>query len=302
MILTCPACDTKYVVKDGAIPPGGRQVRCASCKHSWHQDPEDGPAPEQEDQSIAEAAMIEPRSGPEAEQRAYEEAMIDDQSVGPVPDDLDVAAAPAETIGESEPAAPPERDQWPDSDAVTGAEAAAALRPEPAAEWMAGAGATGANADAQAEEFEPFYEPEPIDAGRRRVPWLVWLLLVVAALAVAGWFLAPDSIRARLGLADQSGTPLQLMLTNRDRQKLASGNELFAVSGRVINPTDEAQTVPPLRAELLDASQQKVVYSWTIAPPAPELSPGTSASFNSAEVDVPQGGVYLRVTFDTNAA
>ena len=39
MILTCPACDTKYVVKDGAIPPGGRQVRCASCKHSWHQDP-----------------------------------------------------------------------------------------------------------------------------------------------------------------------------------------------------------------------------------------------------------------------
>ena len=40
MILTCPACDTKYVVKDGAIPPGGRQVRCASCKHSWHQDPE----------------------------------------------------------------------------------------------------------------------------------------------------------------------------------------------------------------------------------------------------------------------
>ena len=40
MILTCPACDTKYVVKDGAIPAGGRQVRCASCKHSWHQDPE----------------------------------------------------------------------------------------------------------------------------------------------------------------------------------------------------------------------------------------------------------------------
>ena len=40
MILTCPACDTKYVVKDGAIPPAGRQVRCASCKHSWHQDPE----------------------------------------------------------------------------------------------------------------------------------------------------------------------------------------------------------------------------------------------------------------------
>src|SRR3990170_2552738 len=40
MILTCPACNTRYVVKDGAIPPEGRQVRCASCKHSWHQDPD----------------------------------------------------------------------------------------------------------------------------------------------------------------------------------------------------------------------------------------------------------------------
>src|ERR1700755_2403341 len=42
MILTCPSCGTQYVVKDGAIPPQGRQVRCASCKHSWHQDPEEG--------------------------------------------------------------------------------------------------------------------------------------------------------------------------------------------------------------------------------------------------------------------
>ena len=38
MILTCPSCGTQYVVKDGAIPPEGRQVRCAACKHSWHQN------------------------------------------------------------------------------------------------------------------------------------------------------------------------------------------------------------------------------------------------------------------------
>src|SRR5687767_654297 len=47
MILTCPSCGTQYAVKDGAIPPQGRQVRCASCKHAWHQDPESGPVPEQ---------------------------------------------------------------------------------------------------------------------------------------------------------------------------------------------------------------------------------------------------------------
>src|SRR5688572_18561074 len=115
MILTCPACDTKYVVKDGAVPPGGRQVRCAACKHSWHQDSEAGAAPDLEEQSVAEAAMIEPSTGPEAEERAYQEAMLEEQPVGQVPDDLDVAAAPTETIGDSEPAAPPERDQWPET-------------------------------------------------------------------------------------------------------------------------------------------------------------------------------------------
>ncbi|HEX6740574.1 MAG TPA: zinc-ribbon domain-containing protein, partial [Sphingomicrobium sp.] len=68
MILTCPSCGTQYVVKDGAIPPGGRQVRCASCKHSWHQDPEGSAEPEakpEEDESLTEATLIDPSSGPE---------------------------------------------------------------------------------------------------------------------------------------------------------------------------------------------------------------------------------------------
>ncbi len=96
MILTCPSCGTQYVVKDGAIPPGGRQVRCASCKHSWHQDPEEGAAgngagttidetpPEAPGEAgpdtVSEATLIDPRSGPEAEELAYEEAVAEEYS------------------------------------------------------------------------------------------------------------------------------------------------------------------------------------------------------------------------------
>ena len=292
MILTCPECGTRYVVKDGAIPPGGRQVRCASCKHSWHQDPEPTDEPGREE-TIAEAALIEPRTGPEAEERAYEEAVVAEETAS---DETEVAAAPSEAVGESDPAHLPERDQWDGSDdAVIGAEAAAALGPEPASEWLAGA------PQAPAEEFEPFYEPEPVEGEKRRVPVLVWILLLVAVLAAAGWFLAPDTIREKLGLSS-GGTQLEVMVTNNDRQRLASGNQLFAVSGRVINPTDKEQPVPPIKAELLDASRQKVVYSWTIAAPAASLGAGASAPFNSAEVDVPEGGVYLRVTLGEGEA
>jgi hypothetical protein len=117
----------------------------------------------------------------------------------------------------------------------------------------------------------------------------------VIVVAAAFWFLAPPELKAKLGLAGISTTPLALVTTHMDRQRLESGNELLTVTGRVINPTSKEQQVPPLQAQL-KTKAGKVVYSWTIAPPARSLPPGSSASFNSAEVNVPPGGDELTIT------
>jgi predicted Zn finger-like uncharacterized protein len=293
MILTCPSCGTQYVVKDGAIPPGGRQVRCAACKHSWHQDPEEGEAaeasarpqpveepmeqpaaaPTDDDESLAEATLIEPRSGPEAEERAYEEASVD-----------------FEEAAESEPAAG-ELDELP----VAADSASEAVLP-PESDWR-----EPPQAEAQPDEFMPYPAPDET-APRERGPLLAILIviLIVIAAAAAFWFLAPADLKARLGLADAGTSPLALVTTHMDRQQLESGNELLTVTGRVINPTSKEQAVPPLQAQLKTRAG-KIVYSWTIPPPARSLAAGASAPFNSAEVNVPPGGDELTITLGAQA-
>jgi predicted Zn finger-like uncharacterized protein len=39
MILTCPSCSTRYQADAAKFPAAGRQVRCAKCGTTWHQDP-----------------------------------------------------------------------------------------------------------------------------------------------------------------------------------------------------------------------------------------------------------------------
>jgi predicted Zn finger-like uncharacterized protein len=39
MIVTCPACATRYSVDPSAIAAEGRKVRCTRCSHVWHQMP-----------------------------------------------------------------------------------------------------------------------------------------------------------------------------------------------------------------------------------------------------------------------
>lgn len=121
----------------------------------------------------------------------------------------------------------------------------------------------------------------------------VSLLIGAGAILYSG---APG-IAAQLGLPiGTSETPLRFINNPIDRRQLASGNELFAVSGKVVNPTDSKQRVPDIRAELRD-TQGRLVYSWTINPEQRTLGPNGSLNFNSAKLDVPANARVLELTF-----
>ena len=151
---------------------------------------------------------------------------------------------------------------------------------------------------------EPDFQP-PLPEGRRprRDPARRWTMIALAAgalmTAAAGalvWTGNPGSI-PHFGLpATTSETPLVFADRTIDRRDLTSGNELFAVSGKVLNPTDQRQRVPDIRADLRDASN-RVIYSWTITPERRYLGPRGVLDFNSAKLDVPTGVRMLELSF-----
>lgn len=283
MILTCPECGTKYVVKDGAIPDGGRKVRCASCKHSWHQDPEVTAA---EVEALTEVEP-DPAMGytPEPVEPVVDgaERAPAEEAAAPAPvvaDEDDGRGPPADPVADETPSASDPRD-WQPVD--TGSA------------WAPQAAATTADDD----DFQPFTHADDDEpTAPRRWPLVLGIILLIAAAVVAFWYFAPAAVKQQVGLA-QGSSPLEVMNTSNERQKLESGNDLLTVSGRIINPTGTSQPVPPLRAELLDESKTRVIHSWMISPPVDTLSPNESSTFHSAEMGVPEGGKFLRVRLST---
>lgn len=151
------------------------------------------------------------------------------------------------------------------------------------------------------EQSYDAFAPEPPFRPRRN-PAKMWTALAIGAAvlmtgsALAVHYVGVPGISGPLRGSGRADTPLQIAVTRSEQRLLASGNLLLTVTGRIVNPASERQRVPQIQAELKDA-QDRVVYSWSIAPPVTELASQQAATFNSAEAGVPNTARKLSVRF-----
>lgn len=275
MILVCPNCATRYIVPDSAVGPNGRQVRCASCKHSWFQE---GQALAMREEALVTAGAPEMAAPPPPPPRP--------------------------------PAPPPPAPPPPVEEAVAPVVEPPLAREEaePAAEAPVAA-QTGHRFDdiygrAEAEARDEWAEtaPAPVRPRRNRLKMLTYaalaFCLAVGAAGASLWYFGTPSWAVNLGLVPEEGDPDLLFYLSKpaERRKLPTGEEYFAFGARIVNSGKQSLPVPPVLVQLRDR-QNRLVFSWTTKADRTSLKPGEEASINESRIDIPKNAENLSLTF-----
>lgn len=303
MIISCPACATRYAVPETAIGPEGRTVRCAKCKHSWFQDAQP--------LELKEETTSRPTAPPPAQTPPPAPA----PTPGPAP-----AASKTPTKQEEPPS--PSVDHWAkdaDDDEADTRSPAPEEEDEPAEESEESfAGANDPLARTDEEDDDPYFEDadhvfddaegedgEYDDEAssfdyrppftRRRNSLKMWTIaaavfavLATGTVVAANFYGLPDWVpiqRPEFGIG-QTDLELDFPAQQQRKEELESGEEIFQVRGSINNVGQESVSVPSLLIVFRDA-REKNVYSWVVVPSKRELAPGESLNVTEAITDIP---------------
>ena len=305
MILTCPSCQKRFQVPEGALGDSGRKVKCSSCAHVWFQAPiaDEAPPPQLSVVDTAAPCDTADREDMAAETEGFRpaptwpgdaEAEADEGDVDEEVDEEGGAAAQADRdeAGDGAAVSWPSRDetddnvvmQWPSHD-------------DPARQPMSQFDVNSVAESSRARQREP-------KGGGLWV--MVVVLVIVIAFGLYQWRDVvvrnfPQTIPAYVaaGLI-AAPTSRDLKLEGVAFEVRDEGSDtVLDVTGRVVNTGGETRQLPRLRGELLDADGQ-VVSFWVFTADAPILGPGEATAFQNVYRNPPIGGgeTDLFVTFE----
>jgi predicted Zn finger-like uncharacterized protein len=289
MIITCPACQTRYKVDPASFGPKGRRVRCTNCENTWTQtSPDDAPKAVDPEAPLDEEA---PEAGAEA---AAEETPEETPEPGAEPAEEPAKAAVA--VEEAPRAAHEE---------------APRATPDAKAPQAGGEGEGAAKLDlptvAAAGPNRPAADDGTSAARENRAKVLGWVALVsvVAAILVGGALTRDSIVRAwppaeriyqAAGFASQgTAAGLRIEVVSHDHA-VQDDRTILVVKGKVTNTSARVREVPKLQAWIRGEDSRELA-NWTFTAAQTRLLPGETASFVTRFQNPPAGGTGLAIDF-----
>jgi len=265
MIVSCPACSTRYNLPPQQLGSKGRKVRCKKCGHNWIQAPAgaaaEAPATASSPSELSSARTVQPPAALRAD------------------DESGTASAPP---FDREPA-----DDW-------GSRLGGAFD----------GGFGGGFGEEQQEPERGGRGRRLMAAARSVLQWLglaagitglVVFMISARTDIVALW---PPAARLydAVGLTvEPPGAGLQLQNV-KSEQQIKDGAVMLVVEGQIVNVSELDRDVPAVLAVSI-GPDHKPVHKWRIPVSLPHLAPGAIATFRSIERD-PGVVSEVAVTFD----